>query len=213
VWIKAMEKESYKYKLLRVQRLINITMAKAYRTVSNEALSLLTGMTPIDINIEEAAQLYQLTRGNTKGKEQFDSDMDVEHWKHPAERTIRLMEENEEKSPIQMFTDGSKTEKGVGLSIATFESGQHFKSLQCKLNKRCTNNQAEKLAILKALKYIENIQTTDRTATIYTDGQITLDKLQNSNIHTYIIEEIRRKLTEMEDNTPLGQGECKDKGK
>jgi hypothetical protein len=63
-----MEKESYKSKLLRVQRLINFKMAKAYRTVSNEALCLLTGMTPIDIKIEEAAQLYQLTRGNTKAK-------------------------------------------------------------------------------------------------------------------------------------------------
>jgi ribonuclease HI len=31
------------------------------------------------------------------------------------------------------------------------------------------------------------------------DSQITLDKLQNSNIHTYKIEEIRRKLTEMKE--------------
>jgi ribonuclease HI len=197
VWIKAMEKESYKSKLLREQRLINIKMAMAYRTVSNEALCLLTGMTPIDIKIEEAAQLFQLTRGNTKDKEQFDSDMDVKHWQHPAEMTIRLMEENDEKSPIQIFTDRNKTEKGVGSGIAIFESGQYIKSLQCKLNKTCTNNQAEQLAILTALKYIENIQTTDRIATIYTDSQITLNKLQNSNIHTYIIEEIRRKLTEM----------------
>jgi len=52
----------------------------------------------------------------------------------------------------------------------------------------------EQLAILKVLEYIENKQTTDKTATICTDSQITLDKIWNSNIHTYIIEEIRRKL-------------------
>jgi uncharacterized protein YlaI len=34
-------------------------------------------------------------------------------------------------------------------------------------------------------------------ATIYTDRQITLDSLKNGNIHTFLIEEIRRKLTEM----------------
>jgi ribonuclease HI len=34
-------------------------------------------------------------------------------------------------------------------------------------------------------------------ATIYTDSQMTLDSLKNSNIHTLLIEEIRRKLTEM----------------
>jgi hypothetical protein len=38
VWIKAIRKETYKAKLLRVQRLINIKMAKACRTVSHEAL-------------------------------------------------------------------------------------------------------------------------------------------------------------------------------
>jgi len=80
VWIKAIELECYKAKLIRVQRLINIKIAKAYRTVSNEALCILTGMTPITTKIEEAAQIYQLTRGNTKGEEaQVDSRMEVKH--------------------------------------------------------------------------------------------------------------------------------------
>jgi ribonuclease HI len=125
--------------------------------------------------------------------------MNVKHWQHPAEMSIRVMEENDERNPIQIYTDGSKTEKGVCLGVAIFESGQYIKSLQSRLNNRCTNNQAEQLVILMALKYIENIQTTDRIAAIYTDGQITLDKLQNSNIHTYLIEEMRRKLREMKE--------------
>ena len=41
---------------------------------------------------------------------------------------------------------------------------------------------------------------TDKRVTIYTDSQTTLDKLQNSNIHTYIVEEIRRKITEMKES-------------
>jgi hypothetical protein len=45
VWRKA----SYKSELVKVQRLINIKIAKAYRTVSNEALCILTGLTPIAI--------------------------------------------------------------------------------------------------------------------------------------------------------------------
>ena len=64
-------------------------------------------------------------------------------------------------------------------------------------DKKCTNNQAEQLAILRALKYMENIQTEDKTGTIYTDSQITLDSLQNGNIHTFLIEKIRKKLMEM----------------
>ena len=197
VWIKAMELESYKSKLIRVQRLINIKIAKAYRMVSNEALCMLTGMTPIAIKIEEAAQLYQLTKGNTNKEAQVDSHMGVKHWQHPAETITRILEDNDERSPIQIFTNGSKTEKRVGARIAIFESGHHTKSLQCRLNKRCTNNQAEQLAILTALNYTETMQTTDKTVTVYTDSQITLDSLRNGNIHTFLIEEIRKKLNEM----------------
>jgi ribonuclease HI len=65
------------------------------------------------------------------------------------------------------------------------------------LNKRCTNNQAEQLAILRALELTGNIVTEDETANIFTDSRMTLDSLKNSNIHTYLIEEIRRKEEEM----------------
>ena len=63
MWIKAMNKENNKARLLRVQRLINIKMAKAYHTVSHEALCVVTGMMPIDIKIEKASRLFQLTKG------------------------------------------------------------------------------------------------------------------------------------------------------
>ena len=41
------------------------------------------------------------------------------------------------------------------------------------------------------------MQTTETTATIYTASQITLDSLRNGNIHTFIIEEMRKKLNKM----------------
>jgi hypothetical protein len=51
IWIDAIKKTSFKQKLIRVQRLINIRIARAYRTVSNDAVCLITGLTPIDIKI------------------------------------------------------------------------------------------------------------------------------------------------------------------
>jgi hypothetical protein len=47
VWIEALEKECNETIYNRVQRLINIKTAKAFRTTSNEALCTLTGLTPI----------------------------------------------------------------------------------------------------------------------------------------------------------------------
>ena len=41
-------------------------MAKAYRTVSSEALCVITGMTPIHLKIEQAAELYRHTRNQIK---------------------------------------------------------------------------------------------------------------------------------------------------
>jgi hypothetical protein len=64
VWRKAIDKVGYKTKLVRVQRLMNIKAAKAYRTVSNDALCVQRGLTPITIKIQEASQFYQLTKGN-----------------------------------------------------------------------------------------------------------------------------------------------------
>ena len=92
--------------------------------------------------------------------------MEVKHWQHPADEITRRLDDTDERSLIQIFTDGSKTEKGVGAGIAFFESGLHINNRQCGLNRSCTNNQAEQLAILTALKLTENMQTTEKTVTI-----------------------------------------------
>jgi 2-iminoacetate synthase ThiH len=49
VWAETVEKAIHRKKLINVQRLINIRIAKAYRTVSNDALCIITGLTPIHI--------------------------------------------------------------------------------------------------------------------------------------------------------------------
>ena len=100
---------------------MNIKIAKAYRTVSNEALCLITGLTPVYIKIEETAHLYQLTRGSRRVEVRFDQDMEVKHWLHPAIR-IPIARETVH-STMQLFTDGSKSDQGVGAGIAVYRSG------------------------------------------------------------------------------------------
>ena len=46
IWSKAKKYEHRRQKYVRVQRLINLKMAWAYRTMSNEAPCILTGTTP-----------------------------------------------------------------------------------------------------------------------------------------------------------------------
>jgi hypothetical protein len=103
-----MEKEKYKNKVTRVQRVINIKMAKAYRTVSNEALCVVTGTTPIHIKIEEAARLYQYTRGSITDKVQFDNDKAARFWQHPAEGTIRISEGTRKRARYRFIPMAAK---------------------------------------------------------------------------------------------------------
>jgi hypothetical protein len=92
IWYKATDIASNKQKLRRVQRLINIKIGKAYRTVSNEALCALTGLTPITIKIKEASQYYSIIRGCKREDIKVETRMGTQNWQHPAE-TITLLSE------------------------------------------------------------------------------------------------------------------------
>jgi len=65
VLAETVEKERYSKMLTGVQRLINIKIAKTYRTVSNEALCIITGLKAIHIKIKETAELYKIVKGNS----------------------------------------------------------------------------------------------------------------------------------------------------
>jgi hypothetical protein len=56
VWAEAMKFEYNRLKYVRVQRLMNIKITKAFRTSSSEALCILAGTTPIIIRTEEAVK-------------------------------------------------------------------------------------------------------------------------------------------------------------
>jgi len=108
VWIMAMEKNCNRTLYSRVQRHINIKIAKAYRTTSNDALCILTGNAPVELKAEEAANLYRITKD--KQNQQLDHETDPQDWTHPAD-TVRICEQNElREHAIHVYTDGSKTE-------------------------------------------------------------------------------------------------------
>ena len=84
------EKECNKTVYDRVQRLINIKIAKAFRTTSNEALCTLTGLTPIVIKAEEAAKLYSIMKKyQVQG---IDYEVQLKDWLHPA-NTLTITEQ------------------------------------------------------------------------------------------------------------------------
>ena len=94
---------------------MNIKIAKAYRTTSDEALCILTGTTPIELKAEEAANLYRITRD--KQDHQLDQEVEPKIG-HTRQTQLKLMSNRKETNTIQIFTDGSKNERGVRSGTA-----------------------------------------------------------------------------------------------
>jgi hypothetical protein len=83
VWIGAMEKNCNRTLYNRVQRLMNIKIAKGYRTTSNDAHCILTGTTPIQIKAVGTANIYRLT-GDTPNH-QLEHEAEPKDWTQLAD--------------------------------------------------------------------------------------------------------------------------------
>ena len=100
----------------------NIKIAKSYRTVSKEALCALTRLIPITIKIEEASQYHHIISGGGKKITKVETRMGTKYWLHLAETIIFLSEETKDTSAVHIYSDGSKSEKGVGADIEIYMS-------------------------------------------------------------------------------------------
>jgi hypothetical protein len=80
-------------------------------------MCIINGITPIHVKIDEIGRLYEITRG--LGTE-YNSGMEPENWTHPATHINITEGEEESLHPIQAYTDGSKSDLGVGARVVIF---------------------------------------------------------------------------------------------
>jgi hypothetical protein len=176
-------------------------MAKAYRTTSGEALRISTGMTLIIIKTEEAVKQYNVRIGNVRHSHKFDQEVELKTWPHRAD-VVKIKEVSGDKEhTIRVYREGSKNEQGVGSGVAIFVRNELKAQHKFKLYNRCSNIQAEQLAITKALEIILEIDITEisaRTIGTFTDSRITIDLLKNFNNHSLLIEVIRKRISNLE---------------
>jgi len=202
VWVDSLQRTSNASKPMRIQRLTNIKIAKAYRTTSHEALCLLTGITPVVIELETTAKLHHITRGkNQDGL--YDAPVNHRRWAHPA-KAIELKNKRDDMHyKLEICTDCSEPEKAVGSGVAIFVDGSLTHQLRYKLAEKCSNNQAEQLAIVKALTKLSSmhtIQGNQRTTVIHTDSRITLEAIANPKNHQSLVESIRKEIRTLEED-------------
>jgi ribonuclease HI len=196
VFEKALENKNNLRKYQSVQRMLNIKIAKAYRTLSYEASCVLAGIRPIRLAIEEKARNYRATHNN-----EFDAPLEVKQWPHPAEIPSLKAHIEIPLNAINIFTDGSKIGGKVGAAAVIIKDDIVLHQSKYKLHDRCSNNQAEQVAIQKALEQLQYLPITDdkaKTVVVNTDSRVALDTLRNRKKHNILIENTRKELKRLE---------------
>jgi ribonuclease HI len=128
--------------------------------------------------------------------------MNYRRWPHLA-KAIELKNKCENMHyKLEIYTDGSKHNKGVGSRVAIFVDGSLTHQLWYKLREKCSNNQAEQFAIVKALTQLRSLHTIQRsqqTTVIHTDSQLTLEPIANPRNHQSLVESIRKEIRTLEE--------------
>jgi len=172
IWEGGITKHKYLHKLQSAQKLINIKIAKAHRTISFEASCVMAGVPPIGLVIDGKVKLYKQKHGLENNATVCDMPLPINEWTHPAQQ-ITITETSEITTyPIEIYTDGSKDGSMVGAGAAIYSNKQLVKQCKYKQSSYCSNNQAEQIAILKALEQLQEMETpTGGIAAIYTDSK------------------------------------------
>ena len=103
---------------------------------------------------------------------------------------------------IIIFTDANKIGGNLGAAAAIIKDEIVLHQSKYRLHERCSNNQAEQVAILKVLEHIQNLQLTEdagKIVAVNTDSKVTLDTLQNRNNNCILIGNIRKEIKRLED--------------
>ena len=74
--------------------------------MSNEALCVITGLNPINIQIEETAKYYECIKGC---RNLIDREMEAKYWAHPA-NSVKITGQEDSKHTLHVYTDDSKGE-------------------------------------------------------------------------------------------------------
>ena len=120
-----------------------------------------------------------------------------------ADGAIIIEEEDTKNSTVLAYTDGSKSELGVGFGTVIFIGNKIATQIKSRLDSKCSNNQAEQTAVINALNAVATLNVPEnipRTAMVYTDSRIALDSLQNPSNHAYLIVETRRRVATLQES-------------
>lgn len=191
--------------LLKLQRPFLLRIARAYRTTPTAALHVLAGVPPLPQTVIKAAKstaLFRLDKEITIGAATFsptavEKQLNTLHL-HPADRTfnIAVLHENV-VAEMHIYTDGSKTEDGVGSAFVAFVNGKRIHEWSTSLNAEATVFQAELHAILTALEWLQTVKDV-RTIALFSDSSSSLHAASNFMPKNSTVQSVQKQLHTLE---------------
>jgi hypothetical protein len=179
----------------RVQKSINIKIAKTHRTLSFETSCMMARVPPTGLAIEEKATLNKTKHDSEQSEFECDLLLLVRERPHPVRRLNIMAVMGSTPHCTEIHNDGSNTGGKVAAGAAICVDQVLKRQCKYKLQNCCSNSQAEQLAILKSLEKLTSLpKQIGRTAAVYTDSKMTLASLRSNPIHSRLIEEIRNKV-------------------
>jgi hypothetical protein len=112
---------------------------------------VLAGVLPIRLANEKTVRTYKASHNNIE----YDAPLEVRYWPHPAEIPLIRAPTAILHNVINICTDGGKIGGNIGTAAVIIKDDIVLHQSKFKLHERCYNNQAEQVAILKALELIQ----------------------------------------------------------
>ncbi|GBN73172.1 Retrovirus-related Pol polyprotein from type-1 retrotransposable element R1 4 [Araneus ventricosus] len=154
IWYKDIAKINNK--LIQIQRQTLLGITKTYRTVSNEAIQVLSGCPPLDLKIRIENDMVKQIRKNKLNKIidekiSFEYEKRIQPWKS---LNIDWNYYMEEMKGMMIFTDGFEMDERVGSAFVVFYNEIELDYRKFRLNESSTVFMAEVIAIQQAIQYV-----------------------------------------------------------
>lgn len=227
VWAVGLKTCKNRNRLRSAQRICAIRTIAGYRTTSELNAITLTGNLPIELKILEKANIEKAVREgkvhldevenhttrklidkihNHHGQSNAESHkiQPKAHWldREQCKFEIKVMpQSSKEHFNLVLYTDGSKTENGVGSGFSVFVNGIGKYEAFRTLNPICSVFQAELFGILSGLQYLKDnnwlLKRANQKILIVTDSMESLQAITNSSSYDYLVVEIAKVCLEL----------------
>ncbi|GBM90624.1 Putative protein in type-1 retrotransposable element R1DM [Araneus ventricosus] len=190
-------------KLSTIQRPFLLAISGAYRITSTAALQVILGIPPLHLQLQREARGTALFRlrlplsTNISDIDPSEIEEKATGWStHPSEHLsptqISLDDGGNINTGLRIYTDGSKTERGVGAAFCVLTDVNITHRWSTRLSLRNTVFQAEILALLKAVEHAVSLPT--QQLTILVDNQASINSAANPKSHNSIARKIFKLL-------------------